>query len=114
MKKLPRLPKLNHKDSISKLTSFYNTVESSFCYLMLIGLDSTQYERNIIIFDGMPDLAKLMVTRKLYFLNITGFMDCNRSELEARDNCYFGIEKKSILMMKISLQHIHLQACKVN
>ena len=73
-------PKLNSKNSISKITSFYNTIR----------VDSSQYGPKMIpvILNQLPDLVNLIGTRKLgqEFLSIKKFMECIRREVEAKKN----------------------------
>ena len=74
------IPKLNNKESIPKLTIFYNT----------IAVDSIQYgpQWYPVILDPLPDLLKLTVTRKLgqNFRSITKIKEYIKSEVEAIDN----------------------------
>ena len=66
MNLLLKLPKLNN-NSVAKLTSFYNAIESNIRSLMTMGLNPFHYGPLLIpvILERLPDSIKLIVTRKL-------------------------------------------------
>ena len=70
MKVLLQLPKLN-SDSISRLSSFYNTIESKICSLLTMGLNPSHYGPIYmpVILERLPDAVKLLITRNLGKIN---------------------------------------------
>ena len=66
MNVLLKLPKLN-SDSISCLSSFYNTIESKICSLLTMGLNPSHYGplHMPVILERLPDAIDLLITRKL-------------------------------------------------
>ena len=90
------LPKLNN-DSVSPLSSFYNTIESNICSLQTMGLNRSQYGPLLIsvILEKLRDAIKLLITRKLGKNNwkILELVECIKEEVDARENCEFSNEK---------------------
>ena len=96
MNALLKLPKLNN-DSVSRLSSFYNTIESNIRSLLTMGLNPSHYDPLLIpvILERLPDAIKLLTTRKLGKNNwkISEFVECIKEEVDARENCEFSNEK---------------------
>ena len=90
------LPKLNN-DSVSPLSSFYNTIESNIRSLQTMGLNRSQYGPLLIsvILEKLRDAIKLLITRKLGKNNwkILELVECIKEEVDARENCEFSNEK---------------------
>ena len=91
-----KLPKLNN-GSVSRLSSFYNTIESNICSLLTMGLNPSHYGPLLIpvILERLPDAIKLLTTRKLGKSDwkILELVDCIKEEVDARENCKFSNEK---------------------
>ena len=96
MNVLLKLPKLNN-NSVGKLTSFYNAIESNIRSLMTMGLNPSHYGPLLIpvILERLPDSIKLIVTRKLVKNNwhISDFINCIKEEVDAVENCGFIKDK---------------------
>ena len=96
MNVLLKLPKLNN-DSVAKLTSFYNAIESNIRSLMTMGLNPSHYGPLLIpvILERLPDSIKLIVTRKLGKNNwhISDFINCIKEKVDAGENCGFIKDK---------------------
>ena len=92
MNVLLKLPELNN-DSVSRLSSFYNTIESNICSL----LNPSHYGPLLlpVISERLPDAIKLLITRKLGKNNwkILELVECIKEEVDARENCEFSNEK---------------------
>ena len=92
---LLKLPKLNN-DSVSRLSSFYNTIESHIRSLLTMGLNPSHYGPLPIpvILERLLDAIKLLITSKLDKNNwkILKLVECIKEELEARENCKFSNE----------------------
>ena len=93
---LLKLPKL-HNDSVSRLSSFYNTIESNIHSLLTIGLNPSYYGPLVIpvILERLPDAIELLITRKLgkNNWNILELVDCIKEEVDARENYKFSNEE---------------------
>ena len=96
MNVLLKVPKLNN-DSVSRLSSFYNTIESHIRSLLTMGLNPSHYGPLLIpvILERLPDAIKLLITRKLGKNNwkILELVECIMEEVDARENCKFLNEK---------------------
>ena len=96
MNALLKLPKLNN-DSVSRLSSFYNTIESNIRSLLTMGLNPSHYDPLLIpvILERLPDAIKLLITRKLGKNNwkILELVECIKEEVDTRENCEFSNEK---------------------
>ena len=66
MNVLLKLPKLNN-DSVSRLSSCYNTIESNICSHPTMGLNPSHYGPLLIpvILEILPDAIKSLIPRKL-------------------------------------------------
>ena len=86
-----------HNDSVSRLSSLYNTIESNICSLLTMGLNPSHYGPLLIpvILERLPDAIKLLITRKLGKNNwkILELVECIKEEVDARENCEFSNEK---------------------
>ena len=91
-----KLPKLNN-DSVSRLSSFYNTIESNIFSLLTMGLNPFHYGplRIPVILERLPDAIKLLTTRKLGKSDwkILELVECIKEEVDARENYKFSNEK---------------------
>ena len=78
-----KLPKLNN-DSVLRLSSFYNTIESNIRSLLIMGLNPSYYGLLLIpvILERLPDSVKLLITRKLGKKNwkILELVECIQEE----------------------------------
>ena len=96
MNVLLKLPELNN-DSVSRLSSFYNTIESNICPLLTMVLNPSHYGPLLlpVISERLPDAIKLLITRKLGKNNwkILELVECIKEEVDARENCEFSNEK---------------------
>ena len=96
MNVLLKLPKLNN-DSVSRLSSFYNKIESNICSLLTMGLNPSHYGPLLIpaILERLPDAVKLLTTRKLGKSDwkILELVECIKEEVDARENYKFSNEK---------------------
>ena len=96
MNVLLKLPELNN-DSVSRLSSFYNTIESNICSLLTMVLNPSHYGPLLlpVISERLPDAIKLLITRKLGKNNwkILELVECIKEEVDARENCEFSNEK---------------------
>ena len=92
---LLKLPKLNN-DSVSRLSSYYDTIESHIRSLLTMGLNPSHYGPLPIpvILERLLDAIKLLITSKLGKNNwkILKLIECIKEELEARENCKFSNE----------------------
>ena len=84
-----KLPKLS-TDNVLRLSSFYNTIESSIRSLPTIGLNPSHYGRLLIpvILERLSNAIKLLITRKLGKNNckIIEIVESIKEEVEAREN----------------------------
>ena len=66
MNVLLKLPKLNN-ESVSRLSSFYNTIESHIRSLLTMDINPSHYGPLLIpvILERLPDAIKLLITWKL-------------------------------------------------
>ena len=91
-----KLPKVNN-DSVSRLSSFYNTIDSNICSLLTMGLNPSHYGPILIpvILERLPDAIKLLTTRKLgkNDWKILELVECIKEEVDARENYKFSNEK---------------------
>ena len=89
MNVLLKLPKLNN-DSVSRLSFFYNMIESNIRSLVIMGINPSHYGSLPIpvILERLPDAIKLVTTRKLGKNNwkILELVECIKEEVDAREN----------------------------
>ena len=100
MNVLLKLPKLNN-DSVSHLSSIYNTMKSNICSHLTMGLNPSHYGPLLIpvILEILPDAIKSLITRKLGKNNskILELVECIKEEVDARENCEFSNEKLHVV-----------------
>ena len=88
--------KLN-KDSVSHLSSFYNTIENNTCSLSTMSLNPSYYGPLLIlvILERLPDAIKLLITTKLDKNNwkIIELVEYIKEDVDAQENCEFSNEK---------------------
>ena len=100
MNVLLKLPKLNN-DSVSHLSSIYNTIKSNICSHLTMGLNPSHYGPLLIpvILEILPDAIKSLITRKLGKNNskILELVKCIKEEVDARENCEFSNEKLHVV-----------------
>ena len=96
MNVLLKLPKLNY-DSVSRLSSFYNTIDCYICSLLTMGLNPSHYGPLLIpvTLARLPDAIKLSINRKLGKSNLKKLelVECLMEAVGARENCEFSSEK---------------------
>ena len=89
MNVLLKLPKLNN-DSVSRLSFFYNMIESNIRSLVMMDINPSHYGSLPIpvILERLPDAIKLVATRKLGKNNwkILELVECIKEEVDAREN----------------------------
>ena len=96
MNVLLKLPKLNY-DGVSRLSSFYNTIDCYINSLLTMGLSPSHYGPLLIpvTLARLPDAIKLSINRKLGKSNLKK-IELAESFMEAvdtRENCEFSSEK---------------------
>ena len=96
MNVLLKLPKLNY-DGVSRLSSFYNSIDCYICSLLTMGLNPSHYGPLLIpvTLARLPDAIKLSINRKLGKSNLKK-IELAESFMEAvdtRENCEFSSEK---------------------